>query len=119
MVTFWMFLSKEKNSVKVDRFLLWDNVVSMYHQEYCGHAGQWEQDPLNYHEHLQTLSRRKLLCEPVGTQFPAPAAMDLLLFLLIFFSFFYFYLYLFIVAGTSLYFWNNADSTPTYKTLLE
>lgn len=30
MVTFWMFLSKEKNSVKVDRFLLWDNVVSMY-----------------------------------------------------------------------------------------
>lgn len=89
-MTFWMFLSKERNSVKADRFLLWDNVVSMYHIDivilwHCGHAGQWEQDPLNYHEHLQTLSRRKLLCEPVGTQFPAPAAMDLLLFVLIFF----------------------------------
>lgn len=30
-MTFWMFLSKERNSVKADRFLLWDNVVSMYH----------------------------------------------------------------------------------------
>lgn len=80
-----MFLSKERNSVKADLFLLWDNVVSMYHQAYCGHAGQWEQDPLNYHEYLQTLSRRELLCERVGTQFPAPAAMDLLLFVFIFF----------------------------------
>lgn len=116
-----MFLSKERNSVKADRFLLWDNFVSMNHQEYCGHAGQWEQVPLTYHEHLQTLSRRKLLCESVGTQFPAPAAMDLLLFVFIFLclSSLFLFLPLFIIAGSSLYFWNNAGFAPTYETLLK
>lgn len=76
-MTFWMFLSKERNSVRADRFLLWDNVVSMYHQGYCGHAGQWEQVPLTYHEHLQTLSRRKLLCESVGYSIPCSSSHGL------------------------------------------
>lgn len=46
-MTFWMFLSKEKNSIRTDGFLLLVSVVSLCHQEYCGHTGLWKQVLLN------------------------------------------------------------------------